>query len=348
MNDIQRFYARSMALFGQGPESLFLNPPADPALFRPSGNQAPPTLFSQSFGDARTLRAAGLEAEFATFPAQAVPGWKDIVLRLPREKALLRIWLEWCAGALAPGGRLWLAGENRAGAKSAGKLLAERFATVQKSDSARHCTLYQAGQPQGAEPFDEESCFQQWPFEARGRSFSASSMPGVFSHGRLDAGSRLLLESLDPGRMAGKVLDFGAGAGVIAVVLKALNPDLALTLADNSALALAASRRSLALNGLQGEVLASDGLSEVKGRFDWVISNPPFHQGAATQAGMSMAMLNTIRNFLTPRGQLVMVANRHLPYRTWLDGLFGRHDVLAADSQYQVLTARQSPATSKE
>ncbi len=40
------------------------------------------------------------------------------------------------------------------------------------------------------------------------------SLPGVFSHGRLDRGSALLLEHLDK-LPSGHLLDFGCGAGVL-------------------------------------------------------------------------------------------------------------------------------------
>ncbi|WP_413181825.1 methyltransferase [Escherichia coli] len=40
-----------------------------------------------------------------------------------------------------------------------------------------------------------------------------------------------------------------------------------------------ASRATLAANCVEGEVFASNVFSEVKGRFDMIISNPPFHDG---------------------------------------------------------------------
>ena len=43
-----------------------------------------------------------------------------------------------------------------------------------------------------------------------------------------------------------------------------------------------ASRATLAANGIEGEVFASNVFSEVNGRFDMIISNPPFHDGLQT------------------------------------------------------------------
>ena len=55
-----------------------------------------------------------------------------------------------------------------------------------------------------------------------------------------------------------------------------------------------------------------------------------------------MQLLDQVRNFLDPRGQLLMVANRHIPYRKWLDKVFGSHEVVASNSRFQVLHAVQS------
>ena len=44
------------------------------------------------------------------------------------------------------------------------------------------------------------------------------SLPGVFSHGRLDRGTALLLEHLDK-LPSGHLLDFGCGAGVLGAAL---------------------------------------------------------------------------------------------------------------------------------
>ncbi len=52
--------------------------------------------------------------------------------------------LDCAASLLARNGVLWLAGENKAGIKSADKLLKTHFRKVRKLDNARHCSLFEA------------------------------------------------------------------------------------------------------------------------------------------------------------------------------------------------------------
>ncbi|MFP3560842.1 methyltransferase, partial [Paraburkholderia sp. SIMBA_049] len=78
-------------------------------------------------------------------------------------------------------------------------------------------------------------------------------------HGRLDRGTALLLRHLD-GLPCGHVLDFGCGAGVLGATVKRRYPQSRLTLLDVDAFAVAASRLTLAANGLEGEVISGDGI----------------------------------------------------------------------------------------
>lgn len=105
----------------------------------------------------------------------------------------------------------------------------------------------------------------------------------MFSRDALDTGSKLLLSTLTP-HTKGKVLDVGCGAGVLSTVLASHSPKVRLTLCDVSAPAVEASRATLAANGIEGEVIASNVFSDVTGRFDMIISNPPFHDGMETSS----------------------------------------------------------------
>ena len=99
----------------------------------------------------------------------------------------------------------------------------------------------------------------------------------------MDGGTKLLLSTFHKADgLKGKVLDLGCGAGVIGASLKKQFPKIKLTMSDIHAMAIASSKRTLAENALEGEVLASDVFSHIEGRFDLIVSNPPFHDGVDT------------------------------------------------------------------
>jgi 16S rRNA (guanine1207-N2)-methyltransferase len=161
------------------------------------------------------------------------------------------------------------------------------------------------------------------------------TLPGVFSRDGLDAGSRLLLTTLTP-HTKGKVLDMGCGAGVLSAALAHHSPKVRLTLCDVSAAAVEASRATLAANGIEGEVFASNVFSEVKGRFDLIISNPPFHDGLQTSFDATQALIRGAVRHLNIGGELRIVANAFLPWPQALDEAFGFHETLAQTGRFRV------------
>lgn len=296
-------------------------------------------LSSQDFGSFQYLQRAGADIEFSAFPAPDNGNYQWVILNLPRQKALLGMMLDCAAGLLSDDGVLWLAGENKAGIKSAVKHLEKHFRQVSKLDNARHCTLFEAGNRLPQPAFDYCNYQQQWTLHCQHSKLAIVSYPGVFAHGRLDTGTGLLLEAITEVQMEGDVLDFGCGAGLIGAWITANRPQTKITLLDSNALALMAARETLSVNQLTGSVLASDGLSELKDRYDFIISNPPIHSGVKTDKLLSHRLLANVHEHLNPGGMLIMVANRHLPYENWLAQRFPQQKKLAANDQFKVIAA---------
>jgi release factor glutamine methyltransferase len=83
------------------------------------------------------------------------------------------------------------------------------------------------------------------------------------------------LELLD-GVAGPRVADVGTGTGAVALALKQERPDADVTATDASAEALALARENAAANALDVTFAETDLLEGVNGRFDVVVSNPPY------------------------------------------------------------------------
>lgn len=224
---------------------------------------------------------------------------------------------------------VFVVGENRSGVRSAEPMLAD-YAPLNKVDSARRCGLYH-GRLEKQPQFSLESWWAEYSIDG----LTIKTLPGVFSRDGLDVGSQLLLSTLTP-HTKGKVLDVGCGAGVLSAALASHSPKVRLTLCDVSAPAVEASRATLAANGLEGEVFASNVFSEVKGRFDMIISNPPFHDGMQTNLDAAQTLIRGAVRHLNSGGELRIVANAFLPYPKILDETFGFHEVIAQTGRFKV------------
>jgi release factor glutamine methyltransferase len=72
------------------------------------------------------------------------------------------------------------------------------------------------------------------------------------------------------------VLDLGTGSGAIAVSLAHERRDARITAADISQAALAVARRNAAAHAVTIQLVHSDWLEKIEGRFDLIVSNPPY------------------------------------------------------------------------
>ncbi len=228
---------------------------------------------------------------------------------------------------------LFIVGENRGGVRSA-KTTLSGIADLIKRDSARRCSLWY-----GHLEKQPEFNLNTWWGGYHVDDIPVKTLPGVFSYGALDAGSQLLLSSFIAQPMQGKILDIGCGSGVLATVLAKKSSNIILTLSDVHAGALAASHATLAANQLTATVTASDVYSDITGRFDFIIANPPFHDGLRTSLHTAEKLIDGAAAHLQPGGSLRIVANAFLPYPALLDAAFGSHEILAQTGRFKVCQA---------
>ncbi|HSX89588.1 MAG TPA: class I SAM-dependent methyltransferase, partial [Pseudomonas sp.] len=166
------------------------------------------------------------------------------------------------------------------------------------------------------------------------------SLPGVFSHGRLDVGSALLLQHLEQ-LPEGHILDFGCGAGVLGAALKRRYPQSRVSLLDVDAFAVASSRLTLMENGLEADVICGDGIDAAPQDISAILSNPPFHQGVHTHYQATEHLLRRAAAHLNHGGQLRLVANSFLKYPPLIEQHLGPCQVLAEANGFRIYRANK-------
>ncbi|HEX2902902.1 MAG TPA: methyltransferase [Jatrophihabitans sp.] len=141
-----------------------------------------------------------------------------------------------------------------------------------------------------------------------GQTITLASAAGVFSAGHLDAGTKILLDTVPPPRPDSVVLDLGTGYGPIACVLGLRQPSVTVWAVDVNERALALARQNavdLQLPGVR-PALPAEVPDEV--RFDAVYSNPPIRVGKAVLHEMLSSWLGRLR----PGGHAYLVVHKHL------------------------------------
>jgi len=265
-------------------------------------------------------------------------GFDAAVLFLPKARELTDYLLNALASRLA-GRELFLVGEKRAGIEAAARQLSP-FGRARKLDSARHCQLWQVTVADAPEAAPLESLAQRYSIDMEDGPLTVVSLPGVFSHGRLDRGSALLLQHLDK-LPSGHVLDFGCGAGVLGAAIKRRYPHNEVTMLDVDAFAVASSRLTLAENGLQAEVICADGIDAAPMELNSILTNPPFHVGVHTDYKATENLLLKARQHLRKNGELRLVANSFLRYQPLIEEQFGLCATKAEGNGFRVYSAKR-------
>lgn len=278
-------------------------------------------------------RAMGDNVQYGlTADAEFVTTCDTLIYYWPKSKQEALFQLCNILALLPVGAEMFVVGENRSGVRSADHLV-EDYAKLMKVDSARRCGLYH-GRLDVQAKFNLDDWWESYQLH----DIEVKTLPGVFSRDGLDVGSSLLLSTLGK-LMKGRVLDVGCGAGVLAAVLSRQSPKVKLTLSDVNAAAVGSSRATLAANGIEGEVIVSNVYSDITGRFDMIISNPPFHDGLQTSLTTAETLIRGAVKHLPIGGSLRIVANAFLPYPDILDATFGNHEVLAQNGRFKVYQA---------
>jgi 16S rRNA (guanine1207-N2)-methyltransferase len=168
---------------------------------------------------------------------------------------------------------------------------------------------------------------------------------GMFSPGRLDAGTRLLLESAPPPPASGDLLDLGTGYGPLALVMAARSPGAVVWAVDVNERALELCARNAERARLANVRCATPQAPGLPDRFAVVWSNPPIRIGKQALHDL----LSTWLGRLVPGAPGYLVVQRHLgadSLHRWLAGTGWATARFAARGGYRVLRVARTDATS--
>lgn len=237
--------------------------------------------------------------------------------------------------ALGPGGRMVaLAPKDRGGTRLAKELTT--FGCAAADQPRRHHRICTAERPTDlagvAEAIDEGG-------PRHVDNLALCTQPGIFSWDRLDPGTALLLANLPA--LKGRGADFGCGLGILSRAVLGSEAVTALTLLEIDRRAVEMARRNVAdprATILWADIRASGAVPE---NLDFVVTNPPFHEGGSEDQALGRAFIARAAEALRPGGALWLVANAHLPYEASLREAF-RHVAVAVQANgYRVYEARQ-------
>lgn len=167
-----------------------------------------------------------------------------------------------------------------------------------------------------------------------------SALPGVFSRDHMDIGSRFFIQQISQlNSLSGNIIDLGCGNGLLSLACLHYFPEqnIKLTLCDDSSLAIESAEMNLIARGYsQAEFHHTDALLKVNTCADTILCNPPFHSGNRISTAAAERMFKQAAKLLAKDGQLLVIANRHLPYAPLLKKGFKHIKQLNCDAKFVI------------
>ena len=298
-------------------------------------------------------RLARIGIELIDEDALPAGGFPLVLVLPPRQREEARALLAKACAAVAEGGVVVVSVSNDEGAKSREADLRQLAGSVSVV-SKHHCRVFWTT-PGAA--FDT-ALQAQWARGDVARRIASADVPGegfhtrpgVFAWDRVDAASAMLAAAL-PNDLRGRVADFGAGWGYLALQVLARSPQVAsLDLYEADARALALAKANLGeASGPDRKIPMhfhwQDVASGVSERFDAIVCNPPFHAlGRGDRPDIGRAFIDAAAQALNPGGRLWLVANRHLPYEQSLADGFASVAIVAQNGGFKIVQATKAAA----
>jgi len=321
-------------------------PPVGADLSRPSPIYRPPML-----ARSRTqLRVR--HVPFHEYTLREAPATIDVAilnLLYQPSNAWMIYGLQVAACALKPGGRLYVVGAKDRGVLSIAKRMQSLFRNLEtliiskgqrvvcshKQNNSRD--LYSQPEPQHTSP---QSQSETQNVVAPLANAIPDLLPSTFAEGKLDEGTRLLVEALEV-YATDIALDIGCGTGYIGMHIAQVASKGHVTMVDASLVAVDAARQMVEQSGMTNvQVLANNGTQAVKEqRFDLIATNPPFHLGGIQTTDIGERFIREASQILRPRGRFYLVANRFLKYEPTLQACFHSVEEVGGNTRYKVLLA---------
>ncbi len=234
--------------------------------------------------------------------------------------------------ALKVGGRLdIMAPKDKGGSRLAKELkgFGLEFGETAKAHH-RRCIVERPGQVEGL----DEALAAGGPQVVPG--LEAWSQPGIFAWDRVDPGTALLAQVLPSLKGAGA--DLGCGFGALSIVALRSKEITSLRLIDLDRRAIEAAKKNVEDPRARFEWADVRTLATA-GELNFVISNPPFHDGGAEDRRLGQNFIRQAAALLKTGGVAWIVANRHLPYEAELNAAFKRVRMVADQGGYKIFEA---------
>ena len=312
-------------------------------------SKSPLTLICNRFDLQQQLSVKKIDATFCDFDLSE---YKDnsveqLFYRISKEKAVVHHIINEAARVLKPDGKLVLAGYKKEGIKTytdKAKALLNGPSTKTKGGQSSHLTVLTKGNISQDNKLDDKDYSTLRPLSIEDHRFL--SKPGQFGWNKVDSGSEFLIEHLPClleklHKKPKTLLDLGCGYGYLSMMAATLVDFEKILATDNNAAALLSCQENLKNTGIPYEVIPDNCAQSIRGRFDLILCNPPFHQGFAVENDLTTHFIEQTHKHLHAKGNALFVVNKFIPLERKATEIFDTVALLAENKSFKLVHCKR-------
>lgn len=310
------------------------------------------TVITNRYHLFRALDERGFQATLSDFDFSLLEknSFEMIYYRVSKEKPVVHHIINKAGAYLKTDGKLIITGHKNEGTKTyidkAKKYLGGSVELARGDKGLLTAQLENTAT--NAQALDDKNYCEEISVPSDGIEFI--SKPGVYGWNKVDKGSQFLVENLErflervnlgaENTEPLKVVDLGCGYGYLSVCAnRLLTAEFIAT--DNNIAAVDICKKNFSQHEVAGEVLVDDCGDSIQSLADFVLCNPPFHQGFETSGDLTSKFLTATHRMLTNRGIALFVVNSFIGVEKKARGLFSGVEVFENNGSFKLVTLRK-------
>ncbi|VFP79224.1 16S rRNA (guanine(1207)-N(2))-methyltransferase RsmC [Buchnera aphidicola] len=255
--------------------------------------------------------------------------YKQLIYFWVKNKKEVKFQLTYLLSFISNSCHIYIIGKNKSGINSINKIF-NNYLIFKKIDYARNCCLYK-GYIKNKPKFLLKIFINIYTWN----NIIIKSLPGVFGYKKIDEGTKLLISTFK-NNIKGKVLDIGCGTGILSIALAKKNPKLDLTLIDNYNAAIWCSKNNLINNKIKGKVFFSDIYSQIKEKYNLIISNPPIHNNLDINLSVIKKIIKNAKKYLIKNGELRIIIQSFISLNIFLKKIYLNYKIILRKKNYTI------------
>ncbi|CAL4321147.1 Ribosomal RNA small subunit methyltransferase C [Buchnera aphidicola (Drepanosiphum platanoidis)] len=180
--------------------------------------------------------------------------------------------------------------------------------------------------------FNKKKYYKQHQYNKKFFKF----LPGVFGYKKIDEASKYFVKNKKFKKFYKKILDIGSGSGFLLISLCDKFKYKKIVLSESCYTSFYCLKKNLKKNNINANPIISNIFSNIKEKFDLIISNPPIHENLKFSMKTALNIIKESKKYLKKNGEIQIVSISSLSYFKNLKKIFKNCKIIKQNNLFKI------------